>query len=104
MPSIFIENDGRVFGLDSYLTEDLQLTCKKRVSHVEPVNCILRWVFHAIRCCVKDNSTAACFTRQWPCRWRVRLLNEPSRILGPFKTRQAAIFAEINFINNSFQQ
>lgn len=98
---IFIEEDGTICGLASPITRLLQLGDRRRVSHVEPVNRTLRWLFHAIRKRVSDSSRIADFTRRWPCRWQARVFNGP--VLGPFRCRQAAIDAEIAYINSQLE-
>lgn len=98
---IFIEEDGTVCGLASPVTRLLGLSDRRRVSHVEPVNRTLRWLFHAIRKRVKDNSAIAEFTRRWPCRWQARVFDGP--VLGPFLSRQSAIAAEIAYINTQLE-
>jgi hypothetical protein len=94
---IFIKKDGITEGLVSPVTQLLQLGNIKRVSHIEPVNSVLRWLFHLIRCRVKDTSYLAAFTRYWPCQWRANIIGGP--IIGPFKRRKDAIAAEILWIN-----
>lgn len=100
--TLFIDDDGTMTGVASPLTEALGLHAKERVSHVEPVNGMLRWLFHSLRERVKDDSTLAEFTRHWPCLWQARILNGP--ILGPFKKRQVAIAAEIKWLNEMFER
>lgn len=96
MPSIFIDNDGEMTGIASELTTALGLHSLRRVSHVEPVNPVLRWLFYAIRKRCNDASVFASFTRVWPCRWQAQIFDGP--MLGPFDTRKAAIAAEVQFI------
>ncbi len=98
---IFIEEDGTVRGLASPVTRLLGLSDRRRVSHVEPVNRTLRWLFHAIRKRVSDSSRLANFTRRWPCRWQARVFGGP--VLGPFRCRQSAINAEIAYINSQLE-
>jgi len=95
--TIFIDEDGNVSGLVSPLTQALGLSERRRVSHVEPVNQVLRVLFHAIRRRVSDESRAAAFTRKWPCKWQANIFNGPT--LGPFRKRSHAITAEISYIN-----
>ena len=95
--TVFIDDDGMTSGLASPLTEALSLSERRRVSHVEPVNRPLRWLFHRIRRRVTDESRAAEFTRKWPCNWQANILEGP--VLGPFKQRSNAILAEISYIN-----
>ena len=97
MPVIFIDPDGTITGIESEVTRRMSLGNRQRVSHVEPVNPVLRWLFHAIRKRVADNSKLAAFTREWRCRWRARIFTGP--VLGPFISRKQAIDAEIAWIN-----
>ncbi len=89
--------DGIARGIKSPLTEDMGLTNFTRVSHVEPVNRLLRVLFHAARSRVSDDSLTAAFTRKWPCKWQANIFNGPT--LGPFQRRSYAINAEIAYIN-----
>lgn len=100
--TIFIDEDGMTHGLASPLTKALGLEERRRVSHVEPVNRALRWLFHAIRRRVSDESKAAAFTRRWPCKWQANIFNGPT--LGPFNDRAAAITAEISCINSQLEK
>lgn len=93
---IIIHPDGNIESLENEITQDLGLTRKTRVSRVEPVNPALRFLFHAIRKRVSDNSKIACWTRTWPCRWQADIFDGP--VLGPYGLRQEAINAEIEFI------
>ena len=95
--TIFIDEDGNVSGLASPLTQALGLSERRRVSHVEPVNRILRGLFHVIRRRVSDESRMAAFTRKWPCKWQANIFNGP--VLSPFNKRSHAITAEISYIN-----
>lgn len=93
---VIIKPDGKIVGVASHLTDQLKLHDKTRVSHVEPVNGILRGIFHFIRKRVSDESKLASFCRIWPCLWQANIFDGPT--LGPFKTRKQAIEAEIHFI------
>lgn len=101
MPVIYIDNDGVTKGLSSPVTRLLQLSDRQRVSHVEPVDPILRRVFHTLRRRVPDESRLAEFTRRWPCQWQAHIIDGP--VLGPFGDRQAAINAEIEFLNSRIE-
>lgn len=100
--TIFIDEDGMTHGLKSSLTEALGLRNRERVSHVEPVNRALRWLFHFIRSRVSDESRLAEFTRRWPCRWQANIFSGPT--LGPFRVRQAAIDAEVAWLNDFYER
>lgn len=69
-----------------------------RASHVVPVNFLLRWIFVFLRKWVRDDSTAAAFTRTWPCRWKVDLAPSGGPVLGPFQRRSTALAAEREWI------
>ena len=99
--TLFIDEDGNMRGLRSPLTEALGLRDWKRVSYIEPVNPVLRWLFHFIRNRVADDSGVAEFTRNWPVMWRANIFDGP--ILGPFRVRQSAVEAEVAYINELFE-
>jgi hypothetical protein len=101
MPTLFIDTDGQMSGLESPVTQLLRLGDRRRVSHVEPVNPWLRAWFHWLRQRTTDESRLAGFTRRWPCRWQARVFDGP--VLGPFRLRSEAIAAEIQFINSRLE-
>jgi len=70
----------------------------RRASHVEPVSPVLRAAFRLIRRSVADTSPLAGWTRRWPCRWRVDLTLSGGPVFGAFSDRQAAIAAEVDWI------
>jgi len=44
-------------------------TCRhRRLSHIEPHHCVLRWLFHAVR-----RIGIVEWTRRWSCHWRVNM-------------------------------
>lgn len=95
---VFIEADGTLRGVHSWLTDDLMsFRSQKRASHVEPSSRVLRWLFYWIRKRVQDGSALAEFTRRWPCHWQARIFDGP--VLGPFHSRLDAINAEIAYLN-----
>ena len=100
--TVFINDDGETFGVSSHLTKLLALPHRSRMSHVEPVNKALRWLFYFIRDRVSDESFLASFTRQWPCKWQANISSGPK--LGPFNSRSEAIRHEIDWINNFFER
>ena len=100
--TIFIDDDGTTQGIKSPVTEALNLGNRQRVSHVEPINRTLRWLFHQLRSRVSDDSYIAGFTRRWPCKWQANLFYGPT--LGPFRSRQQAIDAEIQWINQTLEE
>lgn len=71
---------------------------KRRASHVEPCNWLLRVAFHIIRRQVSDESRIAEITRRWPCRWRVNLSLSDGPTFGEFSDRKQAIAAEIDWL------
>lgn len=75
----------------------------RRASHVEPVNPILRGLFHALRSVFGEKGNLATFTRFWPCLWRVNLSPIGGKVLhGTWKDRQSAIDSEIEWLNSNF--
>jgi len=74
------------------LEDALGLSARIRLSHIEPVNILLRVAFLLIRYCVADGGAIAGWTRRWPCLWRVRIFNGPT--WGRFSDRAEAIQAE----------
>lgn len=76
----------------------------RRASHIEPVNLVLRALFHCVRGLVRDESKLAECTRRWPCRWRARIFDPqiPPAVLGPFDNRDDAISAEIEYITQTW--
>jgi hypothetical protein len=72
-----------------------------RASHVEPVNVVLRWAFHIIRTVVDDDSAMAQWTRDWPCLWQANLQLSNGPVLAAFTNRQAAIDAEIEWLQDN---
>lgn len=71
----------------------------RRASHVEPVFWLPRVLFHLIRKCVRDESRAAEWTRHWPVVWQARVFAGPT--LGPYEDRQAAIAAEVEWLEDN---
>ena len=100
--TVIVENDGTVKGISSPVTQALGLRHKKRVSHIEPVNKTLRWLFYLIRNRFSDESMAAKFTRKWPCLWQARIFNGPT--MGPFASRRSAIMAEVAWITTKMER
>lgn len=75
----------------------------RRASHVEPVRPSLRYVFHGLRSIFGEYGWMAGFTRQWPCEWRINLAPISGPILPQtYMNRQAAIDAEIGYLNANF--
>ena len=99
--SVFIDETGNIVGVASPLTQILKLGDRRRVSHVEPVNPLLRKVYHFIRNRVDDESRMASITRRWPCVWQARIFDGP--VLGPFRSRRKAIEAEVRWIEHKLR-
>lgn len=78
--------------------KDLGIATTRRASHIEPVSPLLRWIFHQIRSRVADKSRLAACTRLWPCLWRANLALSEGPVLGPFRTRTAALEAEVRWL------
>jgi hypothetical protein len=75
----------------------------RRASHIVPENLWARLAFRTIRFCVHDTSRLAAWTRGWRCLWRVDTKPVGGPILADrFTDRQAAINAEIQFLNKYF--
>ncbi len=93
---IIIKPDATVVKIyDKEFDEQFNLR-HNRVSHVEPINTVLRGFFHLIRKRVSDDSKLAEWTRRWRCQWRARIFDGPT--LGPFTDRQKAIDAEVQWL------
>ena len=75
----------------------------QRASHVEPVSRTLRAVFHTLRHLFGEKGRVAQFTRLWPCLWQVDLSPVGGPVLdATYRNRQAAIDAEIVWLNPNF--
>jgi hypothetical protein len=75
----------------------------QRASHVEPVSRTLRAVFHGLRGLFGEKGWMAAFTRLWPCLWQINLAPIGGPILdSTYRNRQAAIDAEILYLNANF--
>lgn len=75
----------------------------RRASHVEPSSPFFRLLFHGLRYVFGDKGRMSDLTRNWPCLWRVNTNPVGGPILNTrYKNRQAAIDAEITFLNNWF--
>lgn len=103
--TVHITEDGTIRFLvneDSkpFLTEDAVV---RRASHVEPTQAILRLLFHGLRFIFGEKGWMADFTRRWPCEWRINLSPIHGPILpGTYCNRQAAIDAEVLYLNENF--
>jgi hypothetical protein len=123
--TVTIDENGDLLYLKSD-SADVLLECgevvQKRASHVEPASRDLRILFHALRFIFGDKGRVSEWTRNWFCLWRVNT----APVGGPILTwgdtawgrehmalamldnvavwidRQAAIDAEIEFLNEYF--
>lgn len=87
-------------GTRAFIGEDAVI---RRASHVEPDNAALRVAFHALRHAFGDKGWMAGFTRLWPCLWRINTAPIGGGIFPQrYKDRQAAIDAEIAWLNHQF--
>jgi hypothetical protein len=72
-----------------------------RISHVEPVNPPLRWLFYLVRALFGEDGRTGRWLRTWKCRWRVNFdpigggIYERGEDGNTFANRQAAIDFEI---------
>jgi hypothetical protein len=75
----------------------------RRASHVEPDGRTARVVFHSLRLIFGETGAVSEFTRSWPVLWRVNLAPTGGPILsGRWMDRQAAIAAEVEYLNENF--
>ena len=98
---VFISADGqgRCF-YNKQMAMALPHATRSRLSHVEPVNRVLRWLFYFVRNRVNSDGLVAAWTRRWPCHWQVRILGGPQ--FGPFSDRHHAIHVERSWICEHF--
>ena len=100
---LVIDTAGNIKTLDSDEAKPFiemgERVSRKRASHVEPVNWILRIIFRFIRWATGETGKVSDFTRQWRVQWRVDLSPSGGPIIGPFKHRGAAIYSEIEWLN-----
>ena len=74
-----------------------------RASNVHPANRTLRALFYALRTKYGEKGRVAQFTRLWPCLWQVDLSPVGGPVLdATYRNRQAAIDAEIVWLNTNF--
>lgn len=98
--TITVSPDGSVEWLG---VEELEaLTClgpatRRRVSHIEPCDPILRVLFRLVRRVVSDGGRVAAWTRAWRCRWRIDIIGGPT--FGGFSDRHEAIEREHRWLN-----
>ena len=102
-----VTEDGTLLVIDSAAAREfaagLGEDTVQRASHVLPVNLILRALFITIRALVHDTSAIAQWTRTWACRWFVDARPVGGDVLPErYTDRQAAISAEIDYLNGLF--
>ena len=71
----------------------------RRASHVEPMARLPRLFFHLLRRVFGEQGRVAQWTREWPVVWQVNLAPSAGPILKDFVDRDAAIAAEICWLN-----
>jgi hypothetical protein len=98
---------GTAFGVMTEGSEDLFRSLvvdyksikQVRVSHVLPVNPVLRIIFRYLRDKFGEKGLIAKFTRIWPVSWNADMSPTGQAIvLGPFRRRRQAIEAEIAWL------
>ena len=77
---------------------------KTRASHVEPLGPVRRLAFRALRRIFGGEGRVAEWTRRWRCRWCVDLAPSGGPVLTPFDSRDAAIAAEIDWLDEHLPQ
>lgn len=120
--TITIEDDGSLVFLATESADvflELGKVVTRRASHVEPATFWARQLFTVLRFLFADDSAVAAWTRTWACGWRVNTKPVGGPILtvwdataGKYpvdsvmvwQDRQAAIDAEVKFLNNFFAE
>ncbi len=101
--TVFIDEDGMTFLMDESVKLFEGEGEVRRASHVEPDSFVFRIAFHALRTIFGDKGRMSDLTRKWPVMWRVNTKPTAGVILPQrFRDRQAAIDAEIVFLNEWF--
>lgn len=72
-----------------------------RASHIEPVDPILRGVFHLTRKLFGDKGRVSAWTRRWSILWRVNMSPSGGGIIGIYRDRSKAIDAELAWLRRS---
>lgn len=103
---IFVRPDGTVkhISVDEFSTNFLGTATRRRASNVEPIHRGLRAIFYIIRSITSDNGWIAAWTRKWPCQWQANLYLSGGPVLGPFRNREDAIWAEIRWLNSCYER
>jgi hypothetical protein len=71
-------------------------TChQRRVSHIEPHHCVLRWLFHWCRA-----MGVVEWTRHWSCQWQVNMspVYGPTIVMAPQSSRVEALTVERDWL------
>jgi len=72
--TFIVESTGDAVYLVTEAAANLNLgSSPLRASHVEPVNPILRLLFHLLRQWLGDKGRMSDFTRSWKCAWRINM-------------------------------
>lgn len=71
---------------------------KRRASHVEPVNLLLRMIFRLIRWSSRESGGLSEWTRRWLVQWRVNLGPSGGPIVQSFTNRADAILYEVDWL------
>ena len=103
--TFIIDEQGECVYLMTEAAPDIMGAIVRRGSYIEPVNALLRVLFHLLRSVVGDKGRMSDFTRAWPCQWRINMKPVDGGILPVYYyNRQAAIEAEVDALNKLFQE
>ena len=101
--TFIIDEQGECVYLMTEAAPVIEGTTVRRGSHVEPVNVLLRGLFHLLRMALGDKGRMSDFTRSWSCLWRVNMKPVDGGILPVYYyNRQAAIEVEVEALNKIF--
>lgn len=101
---LIVASDGTIeyLGTGNVELTGVELVTVFRASHIEPVNGLVRRLFHWLRVRYGDESRVAAFTRCWPVLWRVNLSPVGGPIFGRFIGRSEAIEAEEQWLCDNY--
>jgi len=101
---IIIEPTGdmRMIDSDAIDVDALGIGVRRRVSHVLPVNPVLRSVFRYLRDRFGETGRVAEFTRRWPCLWQADMSPVGGPVLGPYRDRAEAIENEVVWLERNW--
>jgi len=102
--TIVISETGEISYLSAQTLDDAfdGKQSKRRASHVEPVNVVLRPAFHVLRWAFGESGRVAKWTRHWACKWRVNLSPSNGPTFGRFISRDIAIAAEERWLEANY--